>query len=513
MHFSSAKFAQKMKDYSQQGELILREKYCKKPWCPVKISLGLLCALIGKNCVMYLWTRFSRVILKRSHKPLPPVYFSSIWGQLGNLVAFSKNPISFLTEGTKQCGGFYGIPVLHKKCYFAFSASAHHFFNSNDAALDQADPYQLMVPVFGNDVIYAVDEHTRRAQIGLLRKALSPQVFPLFAGICEEQVHLHLKTWVSGDQCTVHISTFTREAMVRTSGTCIFGEGMNLEKIGPLLKTLENGITHLSFIWPNFPIPEHWHRDRARREIEPFFQAEIDRIRVNSQGRHSFLGSLLQEQYDGTILPDSEITGLCIAAHFGGMHNSSITSAWILLRCAQDKHLYHRLRTEQMNLFDSPDAPISYELLKQMHLLKATIYEVLRTTPPLFFLLRKVLTGLEFEGYQVPKGSYVGVCTKVSHDVGFATPEIFNIDRFIDPSTGEASVAGYPTFSAFGNGRRRCVGEHFGILQICTFLSILLRNYTFELQDLFPEYDCISHAVGQPATDCRVLLKKIPAEN
>merc|ERR1712173_93532 len=59
---------------------------------------------------------------------------------------------------------------------------------------------------------------------------------------------------------------------------------------------------------------------------------------------------LLQAAYapSGKHLTDEEITGLCIAIFFGGMHNSAITTAWTLLYVCDKPDLVARLTLEQV---------------------------------------------------------------------------------------------------------------------------------------------------------------------
>lgn len=56
----------------------------------------------------------------------------------------------------------------------------------------------------------------------------------------------------------------------------------------------------------------------------------------------------------------------------------------------------------------------------------------------------------------------------------------------------------------------QCMGQQFGLLQVKTIVSIILRNYKFEpLEKEFPEPDYAAMVVG-PKNHLRVKYTKLP---
>ena len=52
-------------------------------------------------------------------------------------------------------------------------------------------------------------------------------------------------------------------------------------------------------------------------------------------------------------------------------------------------------------------------------------------------------------------------------------------------------------FVGFGGGMHQCMGQQFGLLQVKTIVSILLRNFKFEAVDKeVPEPDYTAMVVG-----------------
>ncbi len=53
----------------------------------------------------------------------------------------------------------------------------------------------------------------------------------------------------------------------------------------------------------------------------------------------------------------------------------------------------------------------------------------------------------------------------------------------------------------------QCIGQQFGTMQVKTIMSILLREYQFELLDDFPKPDYKAMVVG-PEGKCRVRYQR-----
>ncbi|CAE6424429.1 unnamed protein product [Rhizoctonia solani] len=78
-----------------------------------------------------------------------------------------------------------------------------------------------------------------------------------------------------------------------------------------------------------------------------------------------------------------------------------------------------------------------------------------------------------YKGYHIPKGAIVvgNVWAMTRDETVYKDPEIFDPDRFLDPST--------PPSPVFGWGRRRCPGIHFA--QSALFITIATILMTFNI--------------------------------
>jgi sterol 14-demethylase len=99
---------------------------------------------------------------------------------------------------------------------------------------------------------------------------------------------------------------------------------------------------------------------------------------------------------------------------------------------------------------------------------------------------------------------FVAVSGRMS-DV-FKNPEAFEPERFGEERNEQKVPFAY---LGFGAGMHQCMGQQFGLLQVKTILSVILRNYKFEPVDKeLPEPDYTAMVVG-PKNHLQVKYTKL----
>eukprot|EP00747_Dinoflagellata_sp_TGD_P047591 gnl/TRDRNA2_/TRDRNA2_145094_c2_seq1.p1 gnl/TRDRNA2_/TRDRNA2_145094_c2~~gnl/TRDRNA2_/TRDRNA2_145094_c2_seq1.p1 ORF type:complete len:310 (+),score=27.32 gnl/TRDRNA2_/TRDRNA2_145094_c2_seq1:37-930(+) len=285
-------------------------------------------------------------------------------------------------------------------------------------------------------------------------------------------------------------------------------EALRSRGVSQYLHDLEEGMQSYSVFAPYIPTPRHRRRDAARKEMGKFFSEILaERRKCPTESKHvDMIDKLLNAAYSpsGQKLSDEEITGMCIAAFFGGMHNSAITSAWTLIYIHNDRKLLARLRAEQKEACGESGHKMDYKSLSAMPLLKACVKEALRLTPPLVLLMRTVMKPITACGYTIAPGTVVATCPPVAHRIEslYPDPEAFTPDRWTEKVDKDIPHS----FIAFGDGARRCLGEHFGYLQVMTIVSHCLQHYDLEVLDGIPKAGFQGMVCG-PEGGCRAKFR------
>ncbi|KAF8593045.1 cytochrome P450, partial [Ceratobasidium sp. AG-I] len=101
-----------------------------------------------------------------------------------------------------------------------------------------------------------------------------------------------------------------------------------------------------------------------------------------------------------------------------------------------------------------------------------------------------------YKGYDIPKGT-VGYRRAMTRDpTVYPNPEVFNPDRFLDPSV--------PPSPLFGWGRRHCPGVHFAQASLFIMVASFLATFDINIaqdrdgQNIVPSTDVINALVVQP---------------
>lgn len=286
-----------------------------------------------------------------------------------------------------------------------------------------------------------------------------------------------------GERGEIDLVEFCAQLTNYTSTHCLIGrefrERMS-EEFAQVYYDLERGITPASYIHPNLPLPSMWRRDRARARLVEMISEIVDERRRAGTVGEDFLQTLMTAQYkDGQKLSDHEITGMLLAAMFAGHHTSSVTVAWTLIELLRNPDYLERVCAELEQVY-AQGSDVSFQSLRQITLTEYAIKEALRLHPPLYILLRAVVSRFEYDGYVFEKGTWIANSPWVSHRLGdaFTAPERYDADRF---APGREEDKKQFTFVSFGGGRHKCLGNAFAMLQIKTVFAILLRGFEFEL--------------------------------
>ena len=134
--------------------------------------------------------------------------------------------------------------------------------------------------------------------------------------------------------------------------------------------------------------------------------------------------------------------------------------------------------------------------------------EALRLCAPVPSLPRKTVKDVEYEGFFIPRGSFINVVPYFTHymEEYWPEPEKFDPERFSD-ARREDKVHPY-AWVPFGGGAHKCIGLHFAEMQVKAILHEVLLNYRWTVpQDYEMPVDTTSLPV--PGDGLPVTLERI----
>jgi sterol 14-demethylase len=270
----------------------------------------------------------------------------------------------------------------------------------------------------------------------------------------EKETLEYVKKW--GDSGTIDVLEALSELTILTSSRCLHGDDVRenlFAEVSQLYHDLDKGITPISFFFPYAPIPSHFKRDHARKEMVRILSKIIEQRRLEPEELSSQRTDIIQVfidmiyKDDGSKLTDEEVVGLLIALLFAGQHTSTITSSWTLMLLLHHPQYLSRVMDEQKKVLgkDYKSVPFDYEAVNQMEFLQNCIKEALRMYPPLIMLMRMAMqdirTTANGKEYVIPKGDIVFACPAVAGRLPnvFKNPDAYEPDRF-GPERNEQGV-------------------------------------------------------------------------
>lgn len=180
--------------------------------------------------------------------------------------------------------------------------------------------------------------------------------------------------------------------------------------------------------------------------------------------------SMLDEQHEGDR---TEIRNDAMSLLIAGHETSGALLGWIA-HCLVNSPAWRERLCGELDTVLQGAAPRP-EDLPRLRLLRAVIMEVLRLYPPAYALfLRRATCDVAMPGFTIRKGDLVQITPYAMHrdPRWFAEPERFDPARFLDR---EATLP--KAYLPFGNGPRICIGQGFGMMEVCLVLASLLQRW------------------------------------
>jgi sterol 14alpha-demethylase len=391
------------------------------------------------------------------------------------------------------------------------------FFKANDDVLNQDECYHFMQAIFGPDVVYDAPRKKRQMQFQTMANGLRTTRMKTYVAKIQQETLQYLRERWNHDSGTVDMYKALSELTILTASRCLHGDDVRehmFAELQTLYHDLDEGLTPLTVLWSHAPTPEHFKRDKARKELVKLFGKVIQQRREHPERSDGtdILSLFMEIKYkDGSLITEEEVTGLLIALLFAGQHTSCTTSTWTLLYLLHNPTILSRVMEEQHAVGTDSKESLELEDIQQMELLHNCMRESLRLCPTFIMLLRKCMkdTSVTVNGTElkIPKGDLVAVSPTVSMrmESTFQNANEFDPDRFAAPREEHKQPYAY---LGFGGGMHSCMGQVFAYVQVKTILSIILKHY-----ELTPEASKLpgigyNDMVVGPKGNCNVHYRK-----
>ncbi len=243
--------------------------------------------------------------------------------------------------------------------------------------------------------------------------------------------------------------------------------------------------THAPLALVRYPVPGGaWRAGlRGRKTLEEYFTAMVPHKR-REEGADFFSALCHARTEDGAMFSDADVVNHMIFLIMAAHDTTTTTATSVAYYLGRHPDWQQRVRAEAQALFDELDgAPPTIADLDRLRDLDLVIKESLRLVPPVPGLVRRAVRDTEVAGHYIPAGTHVDVAYGVNHLIPelWSHPARFDPERFTEGRREDRShrLAWMP----FGAGAHKCIGMHFGTLEVKVVIAAMVRAYSWHIPD------------------------------
>lgn len=216
-----------------------------------------------------------------------------------------------------------------------------------------------------------------------------------------------------------------------------------------------------------------WQRGlEGRARLETYFR---DRVPAHRREDGDDLLSALchARSEEGESFSDADVVNHIIFLMMAAHDTATIITNAIVYFLMAHPEWQERCRAESSALADQP----SVEDMGELASLDLVLRETLRAIPPVPGFGRMAVADTALDGCYIPAGTAALLAPlAVHHDPQlWRRPHVFDPERF-SPERREHKVHPF-AYIPFGGGAHRCIGMHFGTMEVKTIVHQLLRRF------------------------------------
>ncbi|WP_320775849.1 cytochrome P450 [Streptomyces sp. CRN 30] len=416
---------------------------------------------------------------------------------LGHAHRLARDPLPFITS-LKQQGSVVRIRIGPKPAYVVTDPALTRRVLVTDAA-DYAKGGTIIDALrvfFGDGLATVADGETHLRNRRLMQPMFNKSHIATRGAAMIEHVTAQVSAWQDGGERDVYadMNDITLGAFL----VALFGTDLpaHLQRESTALMPAIMEGTIRQTVLPSWitrlPLPAHRAHARRVARLRALIDLAIDHARRPGNGEPSeqatqaelagcphaaqaaapqgLIATLLtaEESLSRQQLQDEAITLLT-----GAIETTGTTLAWTLYEITQNPAIESGLRAELADV--CAGRPLRPDDLDRLPYTRQVLQEAVRKYGPAWMVTRTATRTVDLGGHRIPKDADVVWSPYLhQHDPAyFPDPQRFDPDRW----TAERAPATRGSFLAFGDGRRKCIGENFAWTELLIILGTILQTW------------------------------------
>ncbi|MCX4529918.1 cytochrome P450 [Streptomyces sp. NBC_01565] len=331
----------------------------------------------------------------------------------------------------------------------------------------------------GNGVITCSNADHQRQQ-PVMRPAFHRDQVARYAPVMSHCIAQAIDGWREGERIDVKPRMYALAAQVvaRTLIAAPAGRKAADTMAAALPVLLEGMFRQMLVPWPllhRLPLPANRRFRQAQARLERAAREVIAQYRAGGAPGHDLLSLVMAAAADdGRPLDDTQVRDQILSVLAAGIETTASLLAWTLHALADHPDVESRLWAE-LDRELAGNTPTLADI-ERLPYTRQVLIEVLRLWPPTWMLSRITLQETVLADFTVPAGAEVIVSPyALQRDPAvFPDPERLDPDRWLPD---RVTPAQRQAFTAFGGGRRKCLGEHYGITETVLALATISSRW------------------------------------
>jgi cytochrome P450 len=420
---------------------------------------------------------------------------------VGHSLAFLRLGLDFWLHRYRTYGPVSWMGILGQRLVtLAGPDAAQVVLTNRDKAYTQQGWTYFIGPFFRRGLVMLdFDEHLLHRRI--MQQAFTKQRLSAYARQVAAVAHAELAAWQPGP--AFHVYPALKQLSLNIAGSVFmaapqFAVDTRLNRA--FMATVRAGTSIV-----RYPVPGgRWRAGlRGRRVLEEFFRGNLAAKRTN-HADDLFSALCHARTEDGNALTDDDVVNHMIFLMMAAHDTSTIATTAAVYYLGRHPEWQDRTREESL----AAESPLDADPAGNLGTLDMVIKESLRLVAPVPLLARKTIRDTEVLGHHLPSGTMVALLPWVNHMLPeyWPDPDRFDPERFGEARQDDKShrYAWLP----FGGGVHKCIGMHFGMLEVKTLLHEMLRRFRWTTPDGYQvRWD--STALPVPADGLPVELREI----
>lgn len=415
---------------------------------------------------------------------------------LGYTLAYMRNPHALVHSRVARHGEVSWMNAFGKRFVTLADADGMQFVFQNQGDLFASDAWEYFLARFFHRGLMLLDFDEHRLHRRVMLAAFRKDALAAYLRGMAVEIDKVLAGWQPGDrfEAFTHFKQLTLDLASRV----FVGEppGQEADALNQaFFDTVQAPTSPIRFGLPG----TRWAKGlKARKLLEAFFRQRIAAKRRDG-GSDLFAELCAATDSEGKAFSDEDVVNHMIFLLMAAHDTSTITLSNMAYHLAKHPEWQQRLRAEAQGL---ALADVSPETLEQLSQMDWAMKEALRLTPPVPFIPRRSTREASYKGFRIPAGSFVQIAPDYVHQMPqyWTEPARFDPERF-SPERREDRRHPF-AWAPFGGGAHKCIGLHFGTMEVKAILHRLLLGFEWSVP---PDY-----VMPQDYTSLPVPKDKLP---